>query len=88
MGSNREKSNIGKKQKLFRILMVAIISSPTVWFERVSIGVQYKHIMLPERRGYYSKNLSILNSSSYSDGNLFWDAKILRTQEMMALFKS
>ena len=33
-------------------------------------------------RDYYSKNLSILNCSSYSDLNLFWDAKILRTQEI------
>ena len=41
-----------------------------------------------QREGdYYSKNISILNISLYSDWNLFWDAKILRTQEVMALFK-
>ena len=36
---------------------------------------------------YYSTNLSILNIWAYSDWNLFWDVKILRTQEIMLLFK-
>ena len=40
----------------------------------------------PERKDYYSKNLSILNISSYNDWNLFCDAKILGTQEIMTLF--
>ena len=40
-----------------------------------------------ERRDYYSTNLSILNILSYSDWNLFKDAKILRTREIMMLFK-
>ena len=47
--------------------------------------------ILPEsimrERDYYFKNLSILNTLSYSDWNLFWDAKILRTREIMTLFK-
>ena len=30
---------------------------------------------------YYSKNLSILNISLYSDWNLFWDPKIFRITE-------
>ena len=32
-------------------------------------------------------NLQILNISSNSDFNLFWTAKILRTREIMTLFK-
>ena len=40
-----------------------------------------------KERDYYSTNLSILNISSYSDINLFWDAKILRTREIMTQFK-
>ena len=36
---------------------------------------------------YYSTYLSLLNISSYSDWNLFWDAKLLRTWEIMILFK-
>ena len=35
----------------------------------------------------YSKNLSILNILSYSYWNLFWDAKILGTREIMTIFK-
>jgi hypothetical protein len=34
-----------------------------------------------------TSNLSILYISSYSDWNLFWDAKILRTREIITLFK-
>ena len=30
-------------------------------------------------------NLSILNSSSYSVSNLFWDNKIIKTQEIMTI---
>ena len=33
-----------------------------------------------------TKNLSILNISSYNDWKLSWDAKILRPQEIMTLF--
>ena len=40
----------------------------------------------PERKDYYSKNLSILNRSSYCDSTLFWDAKIIKIQEIVTLF--
>ena len=36
-------------------------------------------------RDYNSKNLLILNILSYSDWNLFWDAKILRKQNYDAI---
>ena len=36
---------------------------------------------ISERRYYYS-NESRMNISSYSDLNIFWDAKILRTREI------
>ena len=42
---------------------------------------------IQRERDYYSTNLSILNISSYSNWNQFWDAKILRTWEIMTLFK-
>ena len=51
-------------------------------------GFYYRQVVFyPERRNYYSKNLSIINVSSYSDWNMFWDAKILRIREIMMLFK-
>ena len=33
-----------------------------------------KNTYIQRERDYYSINLSILNISLYSDGNLFWDA--------------
>ena len=46
------------------------------------------HILNQRERDYYSKNLSILNISSYSEWNLFLDAKILITREIIILLKS
>ena len=43
--------------------------------------------LFKRERDYYSTNLSILNISSYSDWNLFWDAKIFRKREIITLFK-
>ena len=45
----------------------------------------YLSVYLSREKGI--TNLSILNMSSYSDWNLFWDAKIFRTREIMTLFK-
>ena len=46
----------------------------------------YKNFYMREK-DYYSKNLSILNIPSYRDLNLFLDAKIYRTREIMTLLK-
>ena len=45
-------------------------------------------VIVQRERDYYSKNLSILNISSNSEWNLFWDAKILITRKIITLFKS
>ena len=45
------------------------------------------YMIILRERDYYSKNLSILNTSSFSDWNLFRDAKTFRTREIMTLFK-
>ena len=55
-------------------------------------NLKYQHLnlfftKLPEGRDHYSKNLTILNLSSYSVLNLPWDAKNPRTREMMTLFR-
>ena len=45
-----------------------------------------KCIILIRKKGLLLYEL-ILNMSSYSDSSLFWDANILKTQEIMTLFK-
>ena len=58
------------------ILCMTMLMSFLFWF--TSPGKKRKNIT--------DKNLSILNISSNSDPNLFWDAKILRTRKIMTLF--
>ena len=48
---------------------------------------QFDSALKQRERDSYSTNLSILKISSYSNWNLFRDAKILRTREIMTLFK-
>ena len=47
---------------------------------------QSQHFFQRER-DHYSKNLSKLYISSYGDLTLFWDAEILRSLEIMTLFR-
>ena len=53
-------------------------------FDFIILGIKNQR----EGIAIYSANLSILNISSYSHWTIFWDAKILRTQEIMTLIKN
>ena len=58
---------------------------PNPWFKILIFPLFSKQKVFKiyqKERDYYSTNLSILNISSYSDWNLFWDAKILRTLKL------
>ena len=59
-----------------QLIIIIIIISFELTLSRVSEG-----------RDYYSKNLSTLKISSYSDWNLYWDVKILIKRENITIFK-
>ena len=57
---------------------------------RVPISLAYDWQRKPALHTRHSNNTSrwsILNISSYADWHLFWDAKILRTQVKILVFK-
>ena len=89
-----EKSPILLSQILFCILMVEIIFSPTVCYWQTTLKKIILLAHLQQIAGFYKeKGIATIRIYQYwqfhhtGDCTLFWDAKILRTREIMTLFK-